>query len=277
LDELLQQLQRLNPSKLSVTQAPGDAERFAAEALAHCQYIVAAGGDGTLNEVINGIARRGNEICLGLVPLGTGNDFARTIGLPAAVRANLDILASQQTKSVDFVRVENDRTRFFINASSGGFSGLVDEKLNSEMKHNWGALAYIRSAGAALPKLQAYQTEVVFDNRESLSLDLYNVVIGNGRFVASGLPIAPDAELDDGLLDVILIPKRSIPEMALLAAEIILGKHLTNDAIIFRRAKTVAVHSTPELSFNIDGELLGNESARFQIVPQALNFVVPAQ
>jgi diacylglycerol kinase (ATP) len=275
LDALLTQLQRLNPAKVRVTRAVGDAEKFARAAIRNrYNYIVAAGGDGTLNEVVNGIARCAENICLGVVPLGTGNDFARALGLPAALEDNIDILLSQKSRSIDLVRVKSDRTRFFVNVSAGGFSGLVDEKLTLEIKHTWGPLAYVLGAATALPNLHAYRTQVVFDGGKSLSMDLYNVVIGNGRFVAGGLPIAPDADLSDGLLDVILIPRRSVPEMALLAAEIVLGKHLSSNAIIFRRAKTIAVRSRPGMWFNVDGELVGNAPAVFQIMPRAINFVV---
>jgi diacylglycerol kinase (ATP) len=277
LDALLAQLQRLHPAKVYLTRGIGDAEKFAAAAIQNrCNYIVAAGGDGTLNEVINGIAIRAEDVCVGVVPLGTGNDFARSVGLPATVEDNIDILLSQKTRSVDLVRVKSDCTRFFVNVSAGGFSGLIDEKLTPEIKQAWGPLAYLRGAAAALPELQAYRTEVVFDESESLSMDLYNVVVGNGRFVAGGLPIVPDADLRDGLLDIVLIPKQSVPQMALLAAEIVLGKHLASNAIIFRRAKTLAVRSEPGMWFNVDGELVGNAPAIFQILPGRINFVIGA-
>lgn len=275
LDALLGQLRRLNPAQLRVTRVVGDAEKFARAAIRNrYECIVAAGGDGTLNEVINGIARRAKDVCVGVVPLGTGNDFSRALNLPLTIEENIDILLSQKTRAIDLVRVKSDRTRFFVNVSAGGFSGLVDEKLTPDIKRTWGPLAYLRSAAAALPKLQAYHTKVVFDKDETLSMDLYNVVISNGRFVAGGLPVAPEADPGDGWLDVILIPKRSVPEMALLAAETVLGRHLSSNAIIFRRAKTIAVRSQPGMWFNVDGELVGNAPAVFQIVPGALNFVV---
>jgi diacylglycerol kinase (ATP) len=275
IDALLSQLQRLNPAAVSVTRRRGDAEKFARAALRNKgNYIVTAGGDGTLNEVVNGIARRASDVCLGVVPLGTGNDFARTLGLPAAIADNIDILLSRKTTRIDLVRVRSDRTRYFINVSAGGFSGLVDEKLTPKIKRTWGPLAYVRSAAAALPKLHAYGTRVVFDDEERLSVELYNVVIANGRFVAGGLPIAPEANPGDGLLDLVLIPKRPAPVMALLATEILLGKHLSSNAIIFRRAKKIAVRSRPAMWFNVDGELVGSGPAVFEIVPRALNFVV---
>ena len=275
VDAVRAQLQRLDPVALRLTRRRGDAEKFAREAIRKkCDSIVTAGGDGTLNEVINGIARRASKVCIGLVPLGTGNDYARSLGLPATVDENIDILLSAQTTPIDLVRVESDRTRYFVNVSAGGFSGIVDEKLTPEIKHTWGPLAYIRSAAAALPELHAYRTDLVFDDEERLSVELYNVVIGNGRFVAGGLPIAPDADLSDGLLDVVVIPRRPAAEMALLAAEIVLGKHLSSNAIIFRRAKKIAVRSRPGMWFNVDGELVGNEPAVFQVVSRGLNFVV---
>jgi diacylglycerol kinase (ATP) len=275
VDAVRAQLRRLDSVAIRVTRRRGDAEKFAREAIREkCDCIVTAGGDGTLNEVINGIGRRASKVCIGLVPLGTGNDFARSLNLPATVDENIDILLSAKTMSIDLVRVKSDRTRYFVNVSAGGFSGIVHEKLTPKIKRAWGPLAYIRSAAAALPELHAYRTDLVFDDEERLSVDLYNVIIGNGRFVAGGLPIAPDADLRDGQLDVVLIPKRPAAEMALLAAEILLGKHLSSNAIIFRRAKKIAVRSRPGMWFNVDGELVGNEPAVFQVVPRALKFVV---
>ncbi len=274
---LLKQLRRLNPRKLRLTQRAGEAETYARDAIrAGCDYVIAAGGDGTLNEVINGIAtpRRTRGVCVGLVPLGTANDFARSIGLPASVEDNIDILRAKQTDPIDLVRVTSDRTRYFVNVSAGGFSGLVDEKLTPEIKSTWGPLAYLRSAAAALPELHAYQTSIVFDDVERLMIELYNVIIANGQFVAGGLPIARQADLRDGLLDVVLVPKRPPAKMVLLAAEMLLGNHLSSNAVIFRRAKKISVRSQPGMWFNVDGELVGNEPAIFQIVARGLEFVI---
>ncbi len=274
---LLKQLRRLNPRKLRLTQRAGEAETYARDAIrARCDYVIAAGGDGTLNEVINGIAtpHRTRGVCVGLVPLGTANDFARSIGLPASVEDNIDILRAKQTDPIDLVRVTSDRTRYFVNVSAGGFSGLVDEKLTPEIKSTWGPLAYLRSAAAALPELHAYQTSIVFDDVERLMIELYNVVVANGQFVAGGLPIARQADLRDGLLDVVLVPKRPPAKMVLLAAEMLLGNHLSSNAVIFRRAKKISVRSQPGMWFNVDGELVGNEPAIFQIVPRGLEFVI---
>jgi diacylglycerol kinase (ATP) len=112
------------------------------------------------------------------------------------------------------------------------------------------------------------------DDDKEFAAELFNVVIANGRFVAHGLPIAPTADPGDGLLDVVLIPKVRGPELVLLAAEIVLGKHVSSSDAVLRRAKKVAVRSNPGMWFNVDGELIGNAPAVFQIMPRALNFVV---
>jgi diacylglycerol kinase (ATP) len=272
---LITQLGRLDAGRIRLTRRPGDAERLARQAIQDgYRFVVAAGGDGTLNEIVNGIGSRAKHVSIGIVPLGTGNDFARLLGLPAPIADNIEILLSNKTKPIDLVRVQAERTRYFVNVSAGGFSGLVDEKLTPRIKRSWGPLSYLRSAAAALPQLHAYKTRVVIDDDKPLATELYNVVVGNGRFVAGGFPIAPDADPSDGLLDVILIPKASLAETAFIAAEILLGKHLSNKTVIFRRGKRVVVRSRPGMWFNVDGELVGNAPAVFQIIPAALNFVV---
>lgn len=276
LDSVLKQIAQLPNVEISTTTKPGSAARFARTAIRKgCDMIVAAGGDGTLNEVINGIREDLGEARVGLLPLGTGNDFARTIGMPTNLDEALDVIRAGESRAIDLVRVTSDEVRYFVNVSAGGFSGLVNEKLTPELKKTWGPLAYLRSAAAALPDLRAYRTTLAFDNTDSLRLDLYNVVVANGRYVAGGTMIAPEAAIDDGLLDIILIQKRSAPELALLAAQVALGAHLTSDAIVFRRAASVTVNSKPGMWFNVDGELVGNEPARFEILPRALRFVVP--
>ena len=274
---LVKRIRHLPDVEVRLTARKGDAVRFARTALRRgCEMIVAAGGDGTLNEVVNGIGVNGSRVRLGLIPLGTGNDFARTLGIPADLDEALAILAAGHTRAIDLVRVTSDRVRYFVNVSAGGFSGLVNEKLTPKMKKTWGPLAYLRSAVAALPQLRAYRTRVALGKGKRLTLSLYNVVIANGRYVAGGRLIAPDASIDDGLLDIILIQERSAAELALLAAQVALGKHLSSNAIVFRRAAKVTVNSKPGMWFNVDGELVGNDPAKFEVLPRALQFVVAA-
>jgi diacylglycerol kinase (ATP) len=261
---------------LRLTQKVGDAEKWAREALRMKSDLVAVvGGDGTLNEVVNGLANRAHQTRIGIVPMGTGNDFARSLGLSSSLEENIDILkAAAKTACVDLVRVKSRRTRYFVNVSAGGFSGLVDKKITPKIKRTWGPLTYVRGAAAALRDLHAYKTHLVLNDEERFAAELYNVVIANGRFVAGGLPIAPAADPSDGLIDVVLIPKVTGPELALIAAQILLGKHLSSNGIIFRQVRKISVRSRPGMWFNVDGELIGNAPALFQIVPRALKFIV---
>jgi diacylglycerol kinase (ATP) len=276
VEDVVARLSRVPNGEIRISTKPGSAARFASAALRKgFDLVVAAGGDGTLNEVVNGIGENLGDARLGLIPLGTGNDFARTIGVPDDLEAAIDLIVIGETRDVDLVRVTSDEVRYFVNVSAGGFSGLVDEKLTPEIKKTWGPLAYLRGAAAALSELRAYRTTLALDNSESLTLDLYNVVVANGRYVAGGTLIAPEASIDDGLLDIVLIPQRSAPELALLAAQVALGTHLTSEAIVFRRAAQLTVHSKPGMWFNVDGELVGNEPARFEILPRALRFIAP--
>ncbi len=269
-----ERLETLSPERFHVSGEAGEAERVAREASeAGVELIVSAGGDGTLNEVVNGIARAGCVSALALVPLGTGNDFARTLGVPNDIDTAVAQIGNAQIRAIDLVRVTSDEVRYFVNVSSGGFSGVVDEKLTPEMKRAWGPLAYLRSAAAAFSELRGYTTKVALDDQPPTENDLYNVVIANGRYVAGGIPIAPEADISDGLLDVVLIPERGPADLAILAAQILVGKHLGSDAVIFKRAKKIAINSRPGMWFNVDGELIGNEPAVFELLPQALRCV----
>jgi diacylglycerol kinase (ATP) len=278
VDALVARLRRIPGAEVCITSKRGAALGLTRTALRKgCKMIVAAGGDGTLNEIVNALREKNSRVRVGMIPLGTGNDFARTLGLPTDVEAAIDLLRAGQRRRIDLVRVKSDRVRYFVNVSAAGFSGLVDEKLTPQMKKTWGPLAYLRGAAAALPQLRAYRTTLSLDDKESLKLSLYNVVIANGRYVAGGRPIAPEASVDDGLLDVVLIQERSAPELALLAAKVALGNHLSSHAIVFRRAAKVTVNSRPGMCFNVDGELVGKGPAVFEVLPRALQFVVAAK
>jgi diacylglycerol kinase (ATP) len=274
-DALFEKLRSLPGTSVKVSARRGSASRFARTALKKgCDIIVAAGGDGTLNEVINGIGEQAGQVRIGLIPLGTGNDFARTLRLPNDIDQCIELILAGRTRAIDLVRVTSDRVRHFVNVSAGGFSGLVNEKLTPKMKKTWGPLAYVRSAAAALPELRAYLTRIALDDKETLSESLYNVIVGNGCYVAGGIPIAPEAVPDDGLLDLVLIPERPVADLALLAPQILMGNHLSSASIIYRRAAKIGVNSKPGMWFNVDGELVGNEPAVFEVLPRALQFVV---
>src|SRR5207248_2074186 len=159
---VMAQLNKLKPVEFRVTRRKGDAEKWARSALfSKADTIIVAGGDGTLNEVVNGLRKRTRRLAIAILPRGTGNDFARTLGLPRTLEENVEVIRARKTRAIDLVRVRSKRTRYFVNVSAGGFSGVVDEKVTRHIKRTWGPLAYLRGAAAALPELHAYKTRIV--------------------------------------------------------------------------------------------------------------------
>jgi diacylglycerol kinase (ATP) len=225
--------------------------------------------------VLNGMAEGFGKVRLGLLPLGTGNDFARSIGIPADLDEALKVLAEGRTRRVDVAvaRIGGGEPRCFLNMSAGGFSGKVSEKAD-EAKERWGPLSYLRSALGALPDLHGFQSVITLNGSERLELETYNIVISNGRFVAAGIPVAPQAIVDDGLLDVMIAPEASMGQLALLLPQVLLGRHTNSDLLIFRRVTRVEISSVPPMTFNVDGELCGEDPAIFEVLPRALEVVV---
>jgi diacylglycerol kinase (ATP) len=272
-------LEQLPGTAVLRTDGAGHAQELAREAArSGAGLVVAAGGDGTLNEVLNGLSEGFGRVRLGLLPLGTGNDFARSINVPADLDGALEILLAGRTRRID-VGCARLRTfsRYFINMAVGGFSGIVSEKAD-EAKERWGPLAYLRAAIGTLGELQGFRAVVTLngtpDGTERIDLETYNVVVSNGRFVAAGIPVAPQSETDDGYLDLMLVPSTSIPQLAFLASQVLLARHLESDLALYRKARSIEIESDPPMSFNVDGEVIGDEPARFEVLPQALEVVV---
>ncbi|MFL6293256.1 MAG: diacylglycerol/lipid kinase family protein [Thermoanaerobaculia bacterium] len=270
-------LDRLPGSEVLRTEAAGDAERLAREAVRNgADLVVAAGGDGTLNEVVNGLTEDFGKARFGLIPLGTGNDFARSIGVPDDLEGALAVLETGGARAVDVARATIGETgRFFLNMSVGGISGEVSERA-SEAKDRWGPLAYLRGAIGALPELKGFLTTITLNGGETLRLETFNIVVANGRYVASGIPAAPTAVLDDGLLDVVISPMTTLPQLTVLMPQVLLGRHLESDLLLFRRATRVEIECDPPMAFNVDGELIGENgenTARFEILPRALQVI----
>ncbi len=275
LATLRNHLSTWNDVTFAETTAQGDATRLAREALdAGYDLIVAAGGDGTINEVLNGMSADWDRATLGVLPLGTGNDFARTIAMPTEIDQAVAALRAGAVCSTDVVCVESDATRYFINVSAGGFSGILNEYLTDELKATWGPLAYVRSALAALPDLTDYEMTIQFDDEEPQNLLAYNVVVANARWVAGGIPVVPEAVINDGLIDVMIVPATSLPRLAILVPQILAGRHLELPELLYRRVRRVRFVSKPGMWFNTDGELVGNQPATFTILPQALRVIV---
>jgi len=275
LAEIREALGRLPGAEVCETRGEGHGAELAREAVEDgVDLIVAAGGDGTLNEVLNGMAIGLPGVRLGVLPLGTGNDFVRSIGVPAGLDEAVAVLARGRTRRIDVARASaGETTRYFLNMAAGGFSNEVDEVLDSEVKRRWGPLAYIRSAAEAIPELTAHHARIVLDGGEELTADLYAIVVANARYVASGIPAAPSARLDDGALDVVIFREATPAQIAGLIPRALLGRHEDSEHVIWRRAQRVEVDSEPPIPFNADGEPIGETPAAFEILPRALEIV----
>jgi diacylglycerol kinase (ATP) len=270
-----ERLERIPETGVRLTEKEGDARRIAAEALeSGVELIVAAGGDGTLNEVLNGLAADFSRARLGLLPLGTGNDFARSINVPADFEGALAVLLEGRAQALDVGRASfGEQSRYFINMSAGGFSSMVSEKAD-EAKDRWGPLAYMRAALGTLPELQGFKALFTVNGVERLEIETYNVIVSNGRFVAAGIPVAPHSKLDDGLLDVMIVPAVTGGQITLLVPQVLLGLHLDSDLIHFRKVTRLEIVSDPPMVFNLDGEVIGACPASFEILPRALEVIV---
>jgi diacylglycerol kinase (ATP) len=265
-------------------QAAALARRAAQEGFA---TVIAAGGDGTLNEVVNGLMPAADGIVCGVLPLGTGNDFARTLGIPREPRAAWEVLERRQTRRIDVGAVEREGTgRWFINMALGGSIDQVHDRLTDEMKQRWGPLAYLRAGaeaiGALLTDLAPHVASIELDSGERVEREVWSVAVANGRTVGGGIPIAPLADPGDGLLDCIVVGAVRGLEMAKLSATVLLGRHLdeprSDEPVLYRRARRIEVRSRPDMPFTTDGEVEEGALAIFVAHPRALEMIVgPAE
>lgn len=275
--EALERLEALRP--VTVWRA-GDAQATATlagrAAREGFDRVVAAGGDGTVARVVAGLGPWRERVVLGLLPLGTGNDLARTLGLPPDPLAALDLaLGGGAERRLDLieVRVAGGAPRLCVNAAQGGFSGQVDEGLDEDTKAAWGPLAYVRAALSTLPDLTAYEVTLALDGAAPERLDAVNVVVANGKTVGGGVRVAPDADPGDGLLDVVVVRAGSALALAGVGARLVAGNVLASDLVVHRRARRVRLSARPTMPFNADGDLLPPGDLDLVVLPGALRVV----
>jgi diacylglycerol kinase (ATP) len=238
--------------------------------------LIIAGGDGTIHAVINALGNQLCEIDVAIIPMGTGNDLARSLGIPLQLAGAIELFRSGARRRIDVARMAcADYSRLMINASAAGFSDAVGAHADAETKSNWGSFAYIISAAAALPDLTRYHVAFEIDGSR-FELDTFNVVVANGRFIAGGIPIAPEAYLDDGELDVIVLPAHSLTNAALAIPSILSGRHHESDRVLTTRAKRIRIESDPPMRFNADGESACEGWAEYELLPKFLRVIARA-
>lgn len=244
--------------------------------------VVAAGGDGTVHAVANGLMRVGDtpeaRPVLGILPMGTGNDLARTLALPLDAPAAdlLHLAASGERRTIDLIHVAcaPKGDCYAVNACSGGFTGQIDEAVTSDLKAAWGPLAYAIGTARALPEMETYHTTVAWDDGEPERVRAFNVLVANGRSIGGGTPVAPAASLEDGRLDVVVVLEGGALDVARLTAKAYTAGYTDDAKVLFRRVERVTIASEPGMWFNVDGEIHTDEQTTFSVVPGALRVAV---
>lgn len=235
--------------------------------------IVVAGGDGTFNCTLNAFDYRFDTISWGLVPAGTGNDLARTLGLPDDPIAAMKVAVGEPTKDMDVgVARGGGVERLFINACMGGFPVQVDEKTNEEMKERFGPFAFWVAGTRAAAKLERTTVSV---NGRSLE-DCVAVGVGNGKTVGGGIEIFPQADPCDGVLDSCAVAVPSPSSAAKLIPRLLRGTHEGIDEVATDRGSSITIESDPPIELNVDGDLVGLKTpAKFEIAGK-LTIAAPA-
>ncbi|MFC2005299.1 diacylglycerol/lipid kinase family protein [Chloroflexota bacterium] len=244
------------------------------------RYLVAVGGDGTVNEVANGILHSTDaaSMALGVISTGTGSDFARSAGIPRQYVNCCSLLTSQRRLLIDVGVVEyqsNGRTvkRFFVNAAGIGFDAAAVETTERLPKYFGGTIPYL---AGLLRTLLAYQNKSVMlcigDKVEATRV--LSVIVSNGSYLGGGMHVAPEASLNDNLLDVVVIGDVGKFDLLKSLPMVYKGTHGNHPKVSMEKATKVAVESPERVLVHADGEVLGEGPASFWLMPAALNIVV---
>ncbi len=243
------------------------------------RYLVAVGGDGTANEVANGILRStgASSISLGIVSTGTGSDFIRSIGIPRDYTSACSLLTSQRRLLIDVGVVEYRKNgqpaqRFFVNAAGIGFDAAVVQATERWPKYFGGTVPYL---AGLLRSLLGYQNKSVVlhigDKVETTRV--LNVVVANGSYMGGGMHIAPEAKLDDSLLDIVVIGDIGKFELLKALPMVYKGTHSAHPKVRMEQATRITIEPSEPVLVHADGELLGEGPASFWLMPSALSLV----
>ena len=236
-------------------------------------HIVAMGGDGTVNEVANGLV--GADAVLCVIPAGNGNDFVRTTGIPQDAFRALDVLEAGRTRTIDLGRVADDRC--VVNGLGVGIDAQVASDV-LEMNRLRGIPAYLTAAVKEVFRFKAFPVTLTSGDW-SLDVDCLSLGVANGPYCGGGFKLAPKAEVDDGLVDVSAIGDFAKLERLVRLPQARAGKHLSLSRVHYRQVKSVTVASDAKLVAHIDGEpyRLPREPFEVRVIPDAIRVLVPSQ
>ncbi len=239
---------------------------------AHCKghrAVLVAGGDGTLNRAARGLMACG--LPLGVVPLGTANDFARTMNIPAKLEEALDVILDGHTRMVDLGEVNGHP---YFNVASVGFSAMLAHELTYEAKQRWGVLGYALTATKVLAKARPFSATLMAAG-EVHQVRTLQVAVGNGAYYGGGMKVAADAAPDDGALDTYSLELAHISELLALGPMLKTGTHELWPNVRTLRSGTVELYTRTPMPVNADGELVTQTPAVFKVREKALKVYAP--
>lgn len=260
-----------------VTEAPGHGTELAAEAARdRWDGIVAIGGDGTVQEAVNGLLD--SPIPLGIIPVGTGNDFARNLGIPRDPDRAAAVIGARRVRRVDLGEVNGRR---YVQVAGVGFDAQVAAMVSANRSRlpGGGALPYLWGALHQLMTFQNRELTITLQGSEGEQevrrVPALMTAVGNSRFYAGGLKICPEARVDDGLLDVCIIGDLNRWQRVEVLARVFSGAHVRHPKVQYTRARALHIEGPRDLLIQADGQIIGNLPATLRALPQAITVFAP--
>ncbi|MFP7494421.1 diacylglycerol kinase [Terribacillus saccharophilus] len=253
------------------TTCEGDATAAARLAVERgYDLVVACGGDGTVNEVVSGLAEQPNRPKLGIIPVGTTNDLARALFIPRNIKRAAEIIVEGRTRKLDIGKV-NDH--YFMNIAGGGKLTELTYDVPSKTKTMLGQMAYYLKGIEMLPSLRPIKVEIEYDGKW-FEDEIMLFLVSNTNSVGGFEKLAPDALVNDGLFDLVILRKTNIAEFIRIASLAIRGAHLDHDLIFYTRANRIKVKPADKMQLNIDGEYGGLLPGEFVNLHQHIEYFV---
>lgn len=255
------------------TKGQGCATRAARKAAeSHFDLVIAAGGDGTINEVVNGLAEQPYRPKLGLIPAGTTNDFARAIEVPRSIEAACDVICSGYEMPIDIGKVGD---RYFINIAGGGTFTELTYEVPSRLKTMIGQLAYYAKGIEKLPKIHPVKVRIEYDGN-LFEGEIMLFLVANTNSVGGFEKLAPSALVNDGMLDLIILKKTNLADFVRVASNALRGEHIHDPVVIYVQANRIKVYAAEEdVHLNLDGEHGGMLPGEFVNLRHHFQMLVP--
>jgi len=262
---------RAHGFELTAPQSPAREHltRLIQDAASDNDLVIVMGGDGSINGALPGIMQ--SKLPVGIIPAGTANDLARTLGLPTDVIACVDVIASGRLREIDVARVNGTP---FINAASIGISVDITRQLDKPFKKRWGKLAYVLAASRALFRMRAFTADVIFENDRTKTRSV-QIVVGNGRYFGTGMTVDAEASIDDGVLHLYSI--NAAPWWRLLTLLPILraGTHAKSTHVVNVTDTQILINTHRPRTITADGEIISQTPGRFEVTSKAIRVFVP--